>query len=120
MSDFTYHALSSASAFGGEPEAYYALHRWIDRSRANVTGFEHRLLSHHSQGISDCVEHFGPVILNSKGKAIPTQLLAEQHIIEDLGFVPSLSDWAVLVHVPRWASKPARMLHKKLFEVIDP
>jgi hypothetical protein len=35
------------------------------------------------------IEKFGHTITNSKGQKIPTKMLAEQHITEDCGFVPT-------------------------------
>ena len=32
-------------------------------------------------------------ITNSDGKKVPVKLIAERHIREDLGFIPSMIDW---------------------------
>lgn len=114
MSNYTYHAISSANAFGGNPEDYYALHRWMDRGRRGTDRLLHRMLAHHTQGIDDAIAIFGDAITNSTGRKVPTSLLTRQHIIEDLGFVPVLEHYMELLHCPRWASKPAKLLHSKL------
>lgn len=116
MSHYHYHCVSSANAFGGQPEDYAELHRWMDRSRGSTSKILHRMLSHHTQGIADAIERFGDTITNSNGRKVPVSLLAEQHIREDLGFVPTLDHYIELLRCPRWASKPAKLLHSKLTE----
>jgi hypothetical protein len=114
MSHYSYHAISSANAFGGDPDDYMALHRWMDRGRAGTDRLMHRMLAHHTQGIADAVALFGDTITNSRGRRVPTSLLAEQHVLEDLGMVPTLQDYVDLLRCPRWASQRAKLLHSKL------
>jgi hypothetical protein len=114
MSHYTYHSVSSANAHGGAPEDYHDLHRWMDRGRIGTDRLLHRMLAHHTQGIADAIDLFGDTITNSRGVKVPTALLAHQHIIEDLGFVPTLDDYMDLLRCPRWASRRARLLHSKL------
>lgn len=116
MSHYHYHCVSSAKAFGGNPEDYADLHRWMDRGRTSTSKILHRMLCHHTQGIADAVAFFGDTITNSNGRKVPTSLLAEQHIREDLGFIPTLDHYIELLHTPRWASKPAKLLFSKLTE----
>lgn len=116
MSHYTYHSLSSVNAFGGHPEDYHRLHQWMDRSRGGSDRLLHRMLAHHSQGIQDAVALFGDTITNAQGRQVPTALLARQHVVEDLGFVPTLEHYLELLHCPRWASRPAKLLHSKLLQ----
>lgn len=116
MSHYHYHSISSANGYGGVPEDYHALHQWMDRGRTGTNRLMHRMLAHHTQGIADAVERFGPTITNSRGRQVPTSLLAEQHIVEDLGFVPTFEHYMELLQCPRWASRPAKLLHSKLRE----
>jgi predicted nucleotide-binding protein (sugar kinase/HSP70/actin superfamily) len=55
--------------------------------------FRHRAIRHHSLGIKECIEKFGDYIVNSDNKKVPVKLIGEQHVKEDCGYVPSLSDW---------------------------
>ena len=116
MSDYTYHAISSVNAFGGEPEDYFDIHRWIDRSRGTTDSLMHRMLAHHTQGIQDAIEVFGSTITNSQGRHVSVGLLAQQHIREDLGFIPTLDQYIELLHCPRWASRKAKLLHSSFAE----
>ena len=36
---------------------------------------------------------FGPTISLSTGRVIPTGWVGEQHVQQDLGFIPSFADW---------------------------
>ena len=119
MSHAYYHAASSANAFGGVPDDYLEIHEWFDRSRKGTSSILHRMLAHHTSGIADAVEHFGSTITISTGRKVPVSLIGEQHITEDLGFVPTLDDYIQMMTCPRWASKRAKLLHRKLHERVD-
>ncbi len=120
MSHAFYHSVSSSKAFGGVPEDFLEIHAWFDRSRAGTSSILHRFLSHHTQGIADAVEHFGKTITISTGRQVPTSLIGEQHIREDLdGFLPTLDDYIECLACPRWASKRAKLLHRRLHQVIN-
>lgn len=93
-----YHAVSSAHRHGGVPEDYLELHNFFDATKAHLADFRHRALRHHSAGIFEAENTFGPVITNSQGKEIPTRLLGEQHVREDCGYIPTVADW--LRHIP--------------------
>lgn len=87
------HAKSSALKFGGSLEDYLAIHDWFDGSKRLVADFRHRCLHHHAEGIFFAERLFGHTILNSLGKPVPVRYIAEQHIREDLGRIPSFQDW---------------------------
>lgn len=87
------HAESSVNKWGGIPADYVELHNWFDETKAFTGDWTHRALRHHSAGIQWAVELFGHVIVNSDGKSIPTKMLAEQHVEEDCGFIPTVQDW---------------------------
>lgn len=57
-------------------------------------------------------EKFGPTISVTKpsGKVVqvPTRLVAERHIIEDLGWLPSPADYLKNTPVERWMSGSQR------------
>ena len=110
MSNPYYHSVSSAKRFGGAPEDFLKIHEWFDRGKASQPDFKHRALSHHSQGIYDCANLFGTTILISTGVKVPTRLIGEQHVLEDLGFIPSFQDWMEILFVKRWMSPRAKLL----------
>lgn len=107
-----HHAERSATRFGGRPEDYQAVHDWFDSSKAHMPDLRHRALRHHSEGIFLCEAVFGVAITNSNGARIPVRQIAEQHVMDDLGWIPSVKDWLQHVQVQPWMThapwKPAK------------
>jgi hypothetical protein len=102
-----HHALSSAKKFGGQPEDYLAIHHWFDESKEQFANFRHRALRHHAQGIYECERKFGITMTNSDGRTLPVRYIGEQHVNEDIGFIPSLQDWlSAIVPEPWMRSRP--------------
>ncbi len=96
------HAKSTARRFGGKPENYIAIHDWFDESKSYVSGFRHRALRHHAEGIFLAERIFGRSIINSEGREVPTRYIGEQHVQEDLGRIPSFQDWIAELPVRPW------------------
>src|SRR3990167_1599890 len=94
MAHCYYHALSSVRKWGGVVEDYMPLHQWFDQSKAIFADPRHRALRHHAEGIFMLETLFGPTIVNADGRTVPVRLVGEQHVREDLGFIPSFADWA--------------------------
>ena len=92
------HAKNSVKLHGGTVDDYLPLHLWLDQTKLHVADLRHRVILHNSFGIGLCEERFGPYLTNSDGKKVPTRKLAEQHVIEDIGFIPSLDH--SLKHTP--------------------
>jgi hypothetical protein len=88
-----HHALSSVRKWGGAVEDYLAIHSWFDASKQITADFRHRALRHHAEGIFMLETIFGPTTTLSSGRVIPTRWVGEQHVLEDLGFIPSFADW---------------------------
>lgn len=87
------HARSSAHKFGGRPEDYLAIHEKMDSAKAAHAEVTSRCLFHSAWGIFLIEELFGRTLTNSDGAEVFVRDVAEQHVLEDLGFIPSLSDW---------------------------
>src|SRR5262245_6154769 len=87
------HARSSARRFGGQPEDYIAIHEQIDSTKMAHAELTHRAVFHSAFGIYVIEEIFGRTVTNSDGKEVFVRDVAEQHVLEDLGCIPSLSDW---------------------------
>lgn len=100
-----HHAVSSARRFGGEPADYQAIHDWFDASKEHIADFRHRALRHHTQGIFEAERVFGTTITTSTGKSVPVRLVAEQHVREDLGRIPTLADWLSRIRPEDWMRK---------------
>ena len=105
MANCYYHALSSVKKWGGKTEDYQPIHDWFDESKKISADFRHRGLRHHAEGCFAAEKEFGVTITNSDGKKIPVRLIAEKHIVEDLGFIPSFSDWIKYIRPTEWMMK---------------
>ena len=87
------HARSSARKFGGKPEDYLFIHEKMDSSKAAHATVAHRCVFHSAFGIFLIEELLGRTMTNSDVRDVFVRDVAEQHVLEDLGFIPSLSDW---------------------------
>lgn len=91
------HAISSAVHFGGDASDYILVHDWLDSTKQYTGNWTHRMFRHHSAGVQWAIELFGHTVQNSVGEHVPTKKIAEQHILEDCGFIPTPADWAKCV-----------------------
>jgi len=103
-----HHAESSAARYGGVAEDYLAIHQWFDESKAFLPDVRHRALRHHAEGIFLCERLFGPTVTNSQGRLIPTRWIGEQHVLEDLGWIPTVQDWLQSMRVAAWMLRGGR------------
>lgn len=104
-----HHALSSVKKWGGTVEDYIRIHEWFDESKQILADFRHRALRHHAEGIYMAETIFGRTITLSTGRVIPTRWIGEQHVIEDLGRIPSFADWARAIQPERWMGKTLKI-----------
>ena len=108
-----HHSLSSVRKWGGIPEDYQALHDWFDESKMLTADFRHRALRHHAEGIFMLQRLFGHTITVSTGRVVPVRLIGEQHVREDLGFIPSFADWVRCIRPEPWMGR-AQALPEKI------
>ena len=104
-----FHAKSSARKNGGRYEDYLPIHNWFDESKSYMGDVRHRALRHHAEGIFLCEKLFGTSITNSDGKEIPVRFIGEQHVIEDLGRIPSVSDWLKELPMKSWMGPRSKL-----------
>jgi len=109
MANPYHHALSSQHKWGGEIEDYIAIHTWFDESKEHHGDFRHRALRHHAQGIFEAERTFGHTIMLRTGRALPVRWIGEQHVVEDCGRIPSLSDWLRCIRPQPWMNRPRRL-----------
>lgn len=106
MSHPLHHAISSVKKHGGIPEDYLPLHNWFDETKKSMPDMRHRALRHHAEGIFWAEEKFGAYIVISTGKMVPTRIIAEQHVKEDMGFIPTVKDWLDNLSSQKWMLMP--------------
>jgi len=109
MAHSYHHALSSARTWGGEPADYQAIHDWLDGSKAITADFRHRALRHHAEGCFSAEALFRTTITVSTGHAVPVRLIAEQHIREDPGRIPSFADWVRCIKPEPWMGRTGNL-----------
>lgn len=109
-----YHGKVSVSKWGGVEEDYQEIHDFLDSSKAHVPDMRHRAILHSSFGIFIAERVFGTYIVNSDGNKIMVRDIAEQHVIDDLGTIPTVQDY--LEHLPMldWLGGPKRKPKKKM------
>ncbi len=106
------HARNSAKKFGGKPEDYLEIHCWFDQSKELMADMRHRALRHHSAGIYEAERIFGHEITNSDGNLVQVRYIGEQHVLEDLGFIPTLEDWFENMELQDWMMSRDMRIHK--------
>jgi hypothetical protein len=102
-----HHAERSVRLFGGAVDDYLAIHDWFDESKAHLADFRHRALRHHSEGIFQCESLFGTTLTNGDGRIVPVRLVGEQHVKDDLGWIPSVKDWLQHLEPQPWMGRAA-------------
>lgn len=91
-----YHAKSAAHKWGGQPEDYLPIEEFIDSSKQVIGDARHRSLYHHTLGVFLAQQIFGKtltVVKKNTAIQVPVREIAERHIIEDLGWLPSPKDY---------------------------
>jgi len=106
------HAKADALKFGGQPSDYLAINEWFDATKAHLADARHRMLLHNSFGIFLCEQVFGRSIINSDGKEIPVRLIAENHVLADFGFIPSVEQCLDGLPLQRWMFQGAAALSR--------
>lgn len=96
------HAKNSAKKWGGKPEDYVALHDWFDQTKSALPDMRHRAILHSSFGIFLLEQQFGHNITNSDGKRVSVRDIGEDHVVEDLGFIPTLERWLQHLPIEEW------------------
>jgi hypothetical protein len=98
------HAKISVKQHGGKLDDYMPIHEFIDFSKSNVADVRHRSMLHSAWGIYVVEKVFGSVLINSEGKELSVRDIAEEHIIQDLGFIPTMQDWLDKMPIEGWMS----------------
>lgn len=107
------HAVSAARKWGGEPDTYVEIEEFIDSSKRIIGDVRHRSLYHHTEGIWLCQRIFGRVLEIPRAVGdgviqVPVRLIAERHVLEDLGWLPSPADYIGGMPIKPWMSGSQR------------
>ncbi len=110
------HAKNTVKKHGGKLEDYQAIHDFIDSSKMAVPDMRHRAMLHSAWGIYIVERVFGTLITNSDGKLVSVRDIAEEHVIEDLGFIPTMQDYLENMELKPWMGGQRK---KRAFIPID-
>lgn len=92
MAMITHHLDRCVGRWGGKHSDYEDISNFLDITKVYVSDWRHRVLFHNTLGI-ELIEYLFPKITYVKNPtsvdAISTRTIAEMHILEDLGCVPT-------------------------------
>jgi len=117
-----YHANASVRRHGGTVEDYLHLHNFFDSSKQCLADVRHRAILHSSFGIFLLERVFGEYITNSAGRRVCVRDIGEEHVIEDLGTIPSVEKWLRNLPIEDWMTsanhrKVVKTTHIKFDEI---
>jgi hypothetical protein len=109
------HAKNSVNEWGGKLEDYIAIHETIDSSKSAHADMRHRAVLHSAFGIYLIEQIFARNVVtpdgeparvtwitNSDGARVHIRDIAEKHVLEDLGRIPSLGDYLNNMQLQPW------------------
>jgi hypothetical protein len=100
------HANASAKRWGGQPSDYQDIHDFIDSPKVCLGDMRHRAILHHTLGCFIAERVFGITRINSDGKTYSVRDVVEQHVIEDLGCLPTPQDYLECMTLEPWMGNP--------------
>ena len=113
------HAISSARKFGGQPDEYLKIHDWFDQTKSHFGDNRHRAILHSSFGIFLCEQQFGHSFVNSAGRKVSVRDVGEQHVMEDMKFIPTVADYLSEMSYVDWMhGKGVPASYKKIDEKV--
>lgn len=98
------HSRIHAKRFGGSPEDYADIDDFIDSSKATCADVRHRAILHSAFGCFLVEQVFGRTRINSAGKEYSPRDVAENHILQDLGFIPTAEQYLNNMTIQPWMS----------------
>jgi len=96
------HAEISVKKYGGIVEDYMPLHNFFDSSKQAMPDARHRAVLHSAFGIYLLERVFGDYIVNSDSKKVSVRDVGEDHVIQDLGFIPTVEHWLGNMPIENW------------------
>ena len=102
------HAQVSVKKWGGVPSDYLPIHDFFDHSKAHFPDMRHRALLHSSFGIYIIERVFVTSITNSDGRLVQVRDIGEQHVIDDMGKIPTVQDYLSGMPFYGWLGGPRR------------
>lgn len=98
------HAKISVKKYGGKIDDYIEIHNFFDTSKSSLADVRHRAILHSSFGIFILEKIFGTYITNSDGKEVSVRDIGEDHVLQDLGTIPTVEKWLRKLPIEPWMS----------------
>lgn len=103
MGNVQFHSESSARRFGGTPQDYVAIHKFLDQSKLYIADWRHRALLHNTFGVALAEQLFGDLYRRpSDGQSVATRTVAEVHILEDMQAILTPGEFLREMPIRRW------------------
>jgi hypothetical protein len=96
------HAVLSQKKYGGQIEDYMPIHNFMDSTKSALADVRHRAILHSAFGVYIVEKVFGNTFKNSDEKIVSTRDIAEEHILQDLGTIPTLDKWFRNMPIEDW------------------
>lgn len=116
------HSKIHAKKYGGVPEDYADIDDFIDSSKQAVADVRHRAILHSAFGCFIVEKVFGRTRINSEGREYSPRDVAEDHLLQDLGFIPTVEQYLNNMAIQPWMSgteKTARKTNRKHINLED-
>lgn len=98
------HSKIHAKKYGGSPADYADIDDFIDSSKQAVADVRHRAILHSAFGCFVVERVFGRTRINSAGREYSPRDIAEDHILQDLGFIPTVEQYLQNMTTQNWMS----------------
>jgi hypothetical protein len=98
------HGKIHAKKYGGVSDDYADIDDFIDSTKRAVPDVRHRAILHSAFGCYLVEGYFGRVRINSDGKEYSPRDVAEDHILQDLGFIPTMEQYLNNMTIQPWMS----------------
>lgn len=108
------HAKIHSKKYGGVPEDYIDIDNFIDSSKATMPDVRHRAILHSAFGCFLVEQVFGVTRKNSDGKVYSPRDVAEDHLLQDLGFIPTVENYLTNMEIQPWMSGSLKHNRKKV------
>lgn len=105
------HGRIHAKKYGGVPEDYADIDDFIDSSKQAVADVRHRAILHSAFGCFIVEKMFGRTRFNSEGKEYSPRDVAEDHVLQDLGFLPTMEQYLNNMTIQPWMSGTEKKNH---------
>lgn len=102
------HGKNSVRKHGGCAGDYQDIHDFLDSTKIALPDMRHRAVLHNAFGCFLVERLFGVTRVNSDGKTYSPRDVAEAHVIEDLGFLPTLEKCFAEMPLTKWLGGPTR------------